>query len=109
MQLKENPLLQQMMQQRLEVQPQQSNQVLPSHAPVKGSDFGELLSVAVNTVNGLQKTSADMTTRKELGDDSITLADTVIAREKASVAFEATVEVRNKLVEAYKTIISMPI
>ena len=45
-----------------------------------------------------------------MGDTTVTLSDTVIAREKASVAFEATVQVRNKkLVEAYKEIMSMPV
>lgn len=44
-----------------------------------------------------------------MGDSTVTLSDTVIAREKSGVAFEATVQVRNKLVEAYKEIMSMPV
>jgi len=39
----------------------------------------------------------------------VTLAEAVIAGNKAGIAFEATVQVRNKLVEAYKQIMSMPV
>jgi flagellar hook-basal body complex protein FliE len=33
----------------------------------------------------------------------------MLAREKSSLAFEATMQVRNKLLSAYKDIISMPV
>jgi flagellar hook-basal body complex protein FliE len=33
----------------------------------------------------------------------------MLAREKASLAFEATLQVRNKLLSAYKDIVSMPV
>ena len=74
-----------------------------------GGDFSELLSMAINNVNALQSNSANLATRLEMGDTSVTLSDTVIAREKASVAFEATVQVRNKLVDAYKEIMNMSV
>ncbi|WP_028117917.1 flagellar hook-basal body complex protein FliE [Ferrimonas senticii] len=83
------------------------NALTPSN-PV-GSDFGELLSAAINNVNQLQGTSSELATRFELGDPKVSLGDTMIAKEKAGVAFEATVQVRNKLVEAYKEIMSMPV
>ncbi|WP_299807187.1 flagellar hook-basal body complex protein FliE [uncultured Shewanella sp.] len=74
-----------------------------------GSDFGQLLSQAVGNVSELQSNAANLATRLDMGDTTVTLSDTVIAREKSSVAFEATVQVRNKLVEAYKEIMSMPV
>ncbi|MCG9697153.1 flagellar hook-basal body complex protein FliE [Shewanella sp. Isolate11] len=78
-------------------------------ANTSGSDFGQLLSQAVGSVNALQANSSDLQTRLDMGDTRVSLSDTVIAREKASVAFEASVQVRNKLVEAYKEIMSMPV
>lgn len=74
-----------------------------------GADFGQLLSQAVGNVSELQSNAANLATRLDMGDTTVTLSDTVIAREKSSVAFEATVQVRNKLVEAYKEIMSMPV
>lgn len=73
------------------------------------SDFGAMLEKAVNNVNGLQKDSSQLQTRFDSGDPDVSLSDVMIARNKASVAFEATVQVRNKLVEAYKELMNMPV
>ncbi len=44
-----------------------------------------------------------------MGDKSVDLAEVMIAGQKSSIAFEATVQVRNKMVDAYKTIMNMPV
>ncbi|MBV7314791.1 flagellar hook-basal body complex protein FliE [Shewanella sp. NIFS-20-20] len=75
----------------------------------QGAEFSELLGQAIGTVNQLQSNSSSLATRLEMGDTRVTLSDTVVAREKASVAFEATMQVRNKFVEAYKQIMSMTV
>lgn len=73
------------------------------------NDFSSLLKMALDNVNGLQQESNAKATAVELGDPNVTLAQAMIAGQKASIAFEATVQVRNKLVEAYKEIMSMPV
>ncbi|WP_281556573.1 flagellar hook-basal body complex protein FliE [Thalassomonas sp. RHCl1] len=73
------------------------------------SDFGNILQDAVKSVNELQKDAGAKKTAFELGDRSVTLAETMIASQKAGIAFDATVQVRNKFVEAYKEIMSMPV
>ena len=73
------------------------------------SEFGNMLKQAVNTVNELQGILKERTTAFEMGDRSVSLAEVMIAKEKSGIAFEATVQVRNKLVEAYKEIMSMPV
>ena len=80
-----------------------------SVAPSASSDFGAMLKNAIDNVNQLQKTSSEKQTAFEMGDSSVSLGDAMIASQKASVAFEATVQVRNKLVEAYKEIMNMPV
>ncbi|MGL5990447.1 MAG: flagellar hook-basal body complex protein FliE [Plesiomonas sp.] len=72
-------------------------------------DFSALLGNAINHVNGLQKSANTQATRFDAGDRTVGLSDVMIAGQKSSVAFEATVQVRNKLVEAYKEIMSMPV
>lgn len=84
--------------------PEQTEQVNSSR-----SDFSVLLKQALENVNGLQKQSSAMATAVEMGDPSVTLAQAMIAGQKASIAFDATVQVRNKLVEAYKEIMAMPL
>jgi len=80
----------------------QSNQV-------NGSDFSAMLKSAVDNVNNIQHHAKDLQTAVEMGDRSVSISDAMIASQKASVAFTATVEVRNKFVEAYKEIMNMPV
>ncbi|MBP7548274.1 MAG: flagellar hook-basal body complex protein FliE [Corallincola sp.] len=74
-----------------------------------GERFAVMLRQAVDGVNDLQKTSSDMQTRFDMGDRSLSLSDVMIASQKSSIAFTATVQVRNKLVEAYKEVMSMTV
>ena len=72
-------------------------------------NFAELLSQAVGTVNEMQLESKDMTMAFEMGDKNLSLADVMLAKEKAGIAFEATIQVRNKVLDAYKQIMNMPV
>ena len=74
-----------------------------------GNNFGNLLKDAINNVSELQLDAGSQRTAFELGDRSVSLAQTMVAAQKAGVAFDATVQVRNKFVEAYKEIMSMPV
>lgn len=74
-----------------------------------GSDFGSLLKDAVNSVNEIQREAGEKKMAFEMGDRNVTLADTMVASSKAGIALDATVQVRNKFVEAYKEIMSMPV
>ncbi|MFQ6370319.1 flagellar hook-basal body complex protein FliE [Shewanella sp. YIC-542] len=110
MQINGNPLLQELQALKGEITPNAiSSSPLRQVNNTSGADFSQLLTQAIGQVSELQSTSANLATRLEMGDTSVTLSDTVIAREKASVAFDATIQVRNKLVEAYKEIMSMPV
>lgn len=71
--------------------------------------FADLLSKAIGTVNEMQLDSKDRAMAFEMGDKSLSLADVMVAKEKAGIAFEATIQVRNKVLEAYKQIMSMPV
>lgn len=71
--------------------------------------FASVLSQAVGQVNGLQNEASNLATRVELGDKSVSLTQAMIAANKASVAFQATVQVRNRVVQAYQDIMNMAI
>ncbi|EGR0668221.1 flagellar hook-basal body complex protein FliE [Vibrio vulnificus] len=86
-----------------------SNTIAPATGAKVSADFSTLLNQAINNVNSLQKSSSDLQTRFDRGDADVSLSDVMIARNKSSVAFEATVQVRNKLVEAYKDLMNMPV
>ncbi|MGB0936169.1 MAG: flagellar hook-basal body complex protein FliE [Colwellia sp.] len=74
-----------------------------------GRDFGELLTDALQTVHELQKEAGTKKVAFEMGDRSVTLADVMTTSAKSGIALDAAVQVRNKFVEAYKEIMSMPV
>ncbi len=71
--------------------------------------FTHLLKQSVESINRQQKQAAALTRAWQLGDPNVTLSEVMIASEKASVSFEAAKQVRNKLVEAYRDIMNMPL
>ena len=75
----------------------------------KRVDFGEALRSSLDQVNGAQRKAEDLGQRFALGDDSVNLSDVMIASQKASIGFQATVQVRNKLVSAYHDIMNMQV
>lgn len=76
---------------------------------VAGSDFGTLLSNSINKVNEVQKESGKLANSFVMGDPNISLAEVMIAKQKSGIAFEATLQVRNKLLSAYKEIMAMQV
>ena len=71
--------------------------------------FANMLNQAFENVNFLQNDSTNKQTRFDLGDRSVTLSDVMLASQKSSISFEATIQIRNKMIEAYKTISQMQI
>ena len=112
MDVKANSLYQEMQamiaQTRLDVNPQQNLEV-STELNTSKNDFAAMLGNAVEKVNSMQLESKEMTQRFEMGDKSLSLAEVMLAKEKSGIAFEATVQVRNKVLEAYKQIMNMPV
>jgi len=71
--------------------------------------FGDLLTNALESVTDLHKDAGKKVQDFVLGDSKLTLAEIMIARSKAGIATDATIQVRNKAIEGYKEIMSMPV
>jgi flagellar hook-basal body complex protein FliE len=80
---------------------------MQSPAP-QGPSFMDTMKSAVDSVNEQQKVSRELQTAYVKGED-VSLTDVAIAMQKASVAFEATVQVRNKILESYREIMNMSV
>jgi flagellar hook-basal body complex protein FliE len=78
-----------------------------AQAPQQSVDFGALLKQTLDAVNDTQQTAGDLATRLETGDPQVSLEQVMIARQKASISFQAMMQTRNKLVTAYQEIMSM--
>jgi len=72
-------------------------------------DFSDALKASLNQVNQTQLKAETLGKNFALGDDSVSLSDVMIAGQKANISFQATVQVRNKLVSAYHDIMNMQV
>ena len=72
-------------------------------------DFADVLKSSLDGVARVQAQSEAMQKAFVLGDNSVSLSDTMIAMQKASINFQATVQVRNKVVQAYNDIMNMQV
>jgi flagellar hook-basal body complex protein FliE len=78
-------------------------------APSQAPGFQQTLSNAIDRVSATQRTSGELQQAFELGDPRADLARVMVAMQQSQVAFKATVEVRNRLVQAYQDVMNMPI
>lgn len=74
----------------------------------KAEGFGEIFKQALQEVNQSQQVSDKLTTELATGKvDNI--HEVMIASEKASLSLELTMQVRNKVVEAYQEVMRMQV
>ncbi|MFZ5605449.1 MAG: flagellar hook-basal body complex protein FliE [Pseudomonadota bacterium] len=71
--------------------------------------FSSLMSQALNKVNDMQAYSSQLQEAYVRGDGNVDITRVMVASQKSSLAFQAVVQVRNKLVDSYKEIMNMPV
>ena len=80
----------------------------PAGGAGQAASFADAMEGALSRVNAGQQRAAALSESYERGE-TIDIAKVMLARQEASVGFEATLQVRNKLLSAYKDIMSMPV
>jgi flagellar hook-basal body complex protein FliE len=71
------------------------------------ANFGDMLSNAINSVNGLQQNSAAMQ-QAMLNGENVELHDVMIKAEQAGISMDLLLEVRNRLINGYSELMRMP-
>jgi len=71
--------------------------------------FIATLKHAMEGVNDAQQHAGSLAAAFERGEPGADLAQVMVAAQQAQVAFKATVEVRNRLVQAYQDVLNMPV
>ena len=72
------------------------------------SSFADTMQSALSKVNDGQQKASALSEAYDRGE-TVDIAKVMLARQEASVGFEATLQVRNKILSAYKDIMSMPV
>jgi flagellar hook-basal body complex protein FliE len=75
--------------------------------PGDDGEFGAALGRALADVNRMQLEAQDSS--RALAEGRADVLDTVMAVQKADVAFQLVVQIRNKLVEAYQEVMRMQV
>jgi len=71
-----------------------------------GSGFGEVLEKSLASVNGQMQEADHMAAGLVSGDHS-NIHETMIAMEKANIAFKLVTKVQSKVIDAYKEVMRM--
>ena len=112
MKVEQNPIAQSLLEQIRQHQQQISETRIEAGFEVDADNnqvnFSALVGSALDEVNALKKSSAASAAAYESGVD-IPLSDVMVNMQKASLAFEATLQVRNKVLKAYEDIMNMPV
>jgi flagellar hook-basal body complex protein FliE len=87
--------------------PDMMNTIAESGA--SSGEFASLLQNSLKKVSARQANGASEARAFELGAPNIALNDVMVDLQKANIAFQEAVEVRNKLATAYSTIMQMSV
>lgn len=83
----------------------------PSKAPqeVQGGDFAQQLMDVLGEVNDAQGKASELQTDLMTGRKPTEIHDVMIGMEKAGIALQLTLAVRNKVLEAYQEVSRMQV
>ncbi len=81
---------------------------LEQKAPLDKPGFADSVQAMLQQTNQAQMKARELTDAYERGEN-VPLTDVVLAMQKSSLHFEATMQVRNKVLKAYEEIMNMPV
>ena len=99
-----NQVLAQMRAMQAQANPQATPEVVQGQG-----NFSNLMQDSIREVNAAMQESRAMTTRFEMGDPSVSLAEVMVNSQKAGLQFQAVAEIRNRVLSAYKEVMNMPV
>lgn len=74
-----------------------------------GTGFADAISQAVKDTSALQKESGRLTKEFTLENPTVSLEQTMVTGVKSGIAFQATLQMRNRVVQAYTDVFNMQI
>lgn len=77
----------------------------------EGNDvgFSSALKGALQSVSAAQNRSTELQREVQMENPAVSLEETMVAIQKAQVGFQATLHVRNRMVQAYTDIMNMQV
>lgn len=88
---------------------QTDGQPLRNAKEVQPGGFAAAMSDALKSVSASQNESSRLQQEVQLENPSVSIEQTMVAMQKAQIGFQATLTVRNRLVQAYTDIMGMQV
>ena len=86
-----------------------NGQPLQRSGAAAGADFQQALTQALGAVSKSQTDASAMQREVQLDNPTVSIEQTMVAMQKAQIGFQATLQVRNNMVQAYSDIMSMQV
>ncbi|MBO9681025.1 MAG: flagellar hook-basal body complex protein FliE [Acidovorax sp.] len=80
-----------------------------AEAPDTQAGFSTALKGALQSVSASQNQASDLQREVQLENPAVSLEQTMVAIQKAQIGFQATLHVRNRMVQAYTDIMNMQV
>ena len=74
-----------------------------------GASFQTAMAQALQSVSRSQQEAQTLQRELQLDNPSVSLEQTMVAMQKSQLGFQATLQVRNRLVQAYSEIMNMQV
>ena len=84
-------------------------QPLASKSAPQTLDFSQVLSQSLKAVSQSQMEAGRLQREVQLDNPTVSLEETMVAMQKAQIGFQTTLQVRNRLVQAYSEIMNMQV
>lgn len=81
----------------------------PAAGGTESAGFSTALKGALRDVSNAQNTATQLQQEVQLENPSVSLEETMVAIQKAQIGFQATLHVRNRMVQAYSDIMNMQV
>lgn len=85
------------------------NQPLGKNSGAQGTGFKDAMVQALQTTSDLQKESGRLSKEFQLEKSTASLEQTMLVSVKSNIAFQSTLQVRNRVVQAYTDILNMQV
>ena len=83
----------------------------PSTPAVEGRSggFSEVFTQALRNVSGVQREAQALQREVTLDNPKVSLEETMVAMQRSNIGFQAAMQVRNRLVQAYSDVMNMQV
>lgn len=82
---------------------------MPKAPSIQGGVFLDAMKQALSTTSQLQSESGRLSREVTFGNPTVSLEETMLAGVKSNIAFQATLQSRNRIVQAYTDVMNMQV